>query len=192
MAKNTDDKILKAFDNLVAKYGYQGTTTKKIAETAGVNESTVFRHFATKDDILKAHLQRTQEEMEETVANLTMSKDIENDIVKMGGVYLDFVKHHKATFLIGIRDSYLYPQVQPAIQQIPEKMIDLLQKRFIKEYGLKNKQHLLTLLQDFFLILFGRATMELTYPQSKLVNSDDQFVERNFRFLVHSFIKELK
>lgn len=41
-----------AFSNLILKYGYRGTTTKKIADSAGVNESTIFRHFKDKNGIL--------------------------------------------------------------------------------------------------------------------------------------------
>ena len=48
----TRDRILKAALKLFARRGYDGTTTKELAEAAGVAEGTLFRHFETKKAIL--------------------------------------------------------------------------------------------------------------------------------------------
>jgi AcrR family transcriptional regulator len=49
---STRDKILKAAQKLFARHGYDGTTTKELAEKAGIAEGTLFRHFANKKAIL--------------------------------------------------------------------------------------------------------------------------------------------
>jgi AcrR family transcriptional regulator len=49
---NTHDKILQAAQKLFARHGYDGTTTKELAEKAGIAEGTLFRHFANKKAIL--------------------------------------------------------------------------------------------------------------------------------------------
>jgi AcrR family transcriptional regulator len=49
---NTHEKILKAAQKLFARHGYDGTTTKELAEKAGIAEGTLFRHFANKKAIL--------------------------------------------------------------------------------------------------------------------------------------------
>ena len=51
--KNTDEKILDAATRIFAKEGVSGATTRKIAQAAGVNEVTLFRHFKTKDELLR-------------------------------------------------------------------------------------------------------------------------------------------
>ncbi|MGK7922471.1 MAG: TetR/AcrR family transcriptional regulator [Trichodesmium sp.] len=48
----TKTKILKAAEKLFAKYGYDGTKTRDLAEKAGVAEGTLFRHFSNKKAIL--------------------------------------------------------------------------------------------------------------------------------------------
>jgi AcrR family transcriptional regulator len=48
----TRDKILKAAQKLFARHGYDGTTTKELAEKAGIAEGTLFRHFTNKKAIL--------------------------------------------------------------------------------------------------------------------------------------------
>ena len=46
------DKILKAATELYGETGFRGTTTRQIAQLAGVNEVTVFRHFGSKTALL--------------------------------------------------------------------------------------------------------------------------------------------
>ena len=50
--EDTRTKILQAALQLFAKRGYDGTTTKDLARSAGVAEGTLFRHFANKKAIL--------------------------------------------------------------------------------------------------------------------------------------------
>jgi len=52
--RETGDLILAAAADLFAERGYKGTTTRAIAERAGVNEVTIFRRFQNKLGILKA------------------------------------------------------------------------------------------------------------------------------------------
>jgi AcrR family transcriptional regulator len=54
MTQNTEDRILDATQLLLAERGYSATTTKAIAEAAGVNEVTLFRRFENKAGILHA------------------------------------------------------------------------------------------------------------------------------------------
>lgn len=48
----TRTRILKAAQRLFASLGYDGTTTRELAQAAGVAEGTLFRHFANKKAIL--------------------------------------------------------------------------------------------------------------------------------------------
>lgn len=49
-------QILQTAISLFAEKGFSGTTTKEIAQRAGVSEAMVFRHFARKSDIYDAIL----------------------------------------------------------------------------------------------------------------------------------------
>ncbi|HYJ86075.1 MAG TPA: TetR/AcrR family transcriptional regulator [Pyrinomonadaceae bacterium] len=49
-------QILRVAVSLFAHEGFRGTTTKKIAQAAGVSEAMVFRHYATKEELYTAIL----------------------------------------------------------------------------------------------------------------------------------------
>jgi AcrR family transcriptional regulator len=61
-APATAEKILNAASELFAERGYAATTTRAIAERAGVNEVTLFRRFENKLGILKALVARFAEQ----------------------------------------------------------------------------------------------------------------------------------
>lgn len=57
---DTEARILDAAAELIATHGYAATTTRAIAEKAGVNEVTLFRRFENKRGVLVALGERFQ------------------------------------------------------------------------------------------------------------------------------------
>ncbi len=53
------DKILLAAVTVFAEVGFRGATTRRIAQEAGVNEITLFRHFGSKDRLLHEAISRS-------------------------------------------------------------------------------------------------------------------------------------
>ncbi|SRR6266542_29701 len=50
---DTRTEILQAAATVFAQHGFRGSTTRRIADAAGVNEVTLFRYFGSKDALLK-------------------------------------------------------------------------------------------------------------------------------------------
>lgn len=46
-------ELLRAAARVYAKHGYRGSTTRRIADEAGVNEVTIFRQFGSKDALIQ-------------------------------------------------------------------------------------------------------------------------------------------
>jgi AcrR family transcriptional regulator len=53
---STRDRLLAAALQQLVACGYRGATSRKIAQAAGVNEITLFRHFASKDELIRTAL----------------------------------------------------------------------------------------------------------------------------------------
>jgi AcrR family transcriptional regulator len=54
---NRRHEILAAAAQVFAKHGFRGSTTRRIAEAAGVNEITIFRQFGSKELLLREAMQ---------------------------------------------------------------------------------------------------------------------------------------
>jgi AcrR family transcriptional regulator len=55
-AEERRDQLLRIAMGLFSDNGFESTTTKAIAEAAGVSEGTIFQHFATKEELYKGIL----------------------------------------------------------------------------------------------------------------------------------------
>ena len=78
MANGAREKIVKAAVELFSEEGYKGTTTKKIAAAAGVNESTIFRIFENKDNLFRGILSSSSSMM--AIINVIRDGDLDNDV----------------------------------------------------------------------------------------------------------------
>jgi AcrR family transcriptional regulator len=56
---NTRDRILNEASRLFAERGYDGTSTRQIADAVGVRQPSLFHHFASKQAIMEALLDLT-------------------------------------------------------------------------------------------------------------------------------------
>ena len=57
-SSNRREQILDVAMALFARQGFEGTTTREIAEAGRVNEAIIFRHFPTKEDLYWAIIER--------------------------------------------------------------------------------------------------------------------------------------
>ena len=57
----SEERLLDAAVAVLAKRGYDGATTREIADLAGVNEVTLFRRFRSKENLLDAVLARNRD-----------------------------------------------------------------------------------------------------------------------------------
>jgi len=91
-------QILKVAMRLFSQRGFRGTTTKEIAQAAGVSEAMVFRHFATKEELYSAildHKACLHDELDplQRVAEAIRRKD---DRAVFEGMALDALNHHES------------------------------------------------------------------------------------------------
>ncbi|MFW6196376.1 MAG: TetR/AcrR family transcriptional regulator [Thermoplasmatota archaeon] len=83
--EETRKKLLKAALKQFSENGYEGTTTKSIAEKSNVNELTLFRHFDNKKNLFLACINE-QLDIEEELEKIKIepSDDLKKDLTKIG------------------------------------------------------------------------------------------------------------
>jgi AcrR family transcriptional regulator len=90
-------QILRVAMDLFSHEGFRGTTTKKIAQAAGVSEAMVFRHFANKEELYAAILDHKAcsgdaVDLELMVADAVKQRD---DRAVFEGLAFGALEHHE-------------------------------------------------------------------------------------------------
>ncbi|MCW3778315.1 TetR/AcrR family transcriptional regulator [Levilactobacillus namurensis] len=189
--QTTDERILAAFSALILKYGYQGATTRKIAATAGINESTVFRHYQDKHSILTELVATYLQDIDQIDATFCPTGDIEVDLQHIADLYATFVRNHQAVFLLGLRDAYRFPEISHAVKQLPMRLKDRLTVAFqemVRTGEINAQVDVKHEVSNFILINYGNVVFNAIYPHDDMGVPTAQFVAEN----VKTFAQHLK
>ena len=85
----TRERLLEAAARVFAREGLTGATTRAIAEEAGVNEVTLFRHFQTKDRLLAAVVNDNfgTKSVPKPIDIPLPTADLKTDLLALAGAY---------------------------------------------------------------------------------------------------------
>lgn len=86
--EETRERILVAARDVIGRKGKRGATTREIAEVAGVNEATLFRHFGTKEALLVACAQHFCGYLELAGVAAQSSGDLNDDLLALSRMML--------------------------------------------------------------------------------------------------------
>ncbi|ANK61447.1 TetR/AcrR family transcriptional regulator [Loigolactobacillus backii] len=193
MAKTdkTEAKILTAFSELLIENDFRDTTTKKIAATAGINESTFFRHFKNKRTLLLRLIDDYSDDINTVSASFVLKGNIEYDLVHGAKLYADFIAGHKGVLLLGLRDARQYPEIAAVIRRLPNEFKRILMSLFtqmIAKGEISEDTDIEVETTNYIMINFGNAVFKYAYDNSGMDVPQDEFVERNIR----TFARHLK
>lgn len=87
------EKLLEAAARVYAEAGFRGSTTRRIAEAAGVNEVTIFRLFGSKGALLEAAV-RHFAPMSPEHALPVEPIDPESELTAWASMQLEYLRHH--------------------------------------------------------------------------------------------------
>lgn len=102
--QETRERIMGIALKLFSEQGYYSTTTKEIAEKAGLNEITLFRHFGSKENLF----QETTEQYVHSIdikgeIKRLIKQDFEESMIEISRDYLDFCFKNKQIYKIQMR-----------------------------------------------------------------------------------------
>lgn len=140
----TKQKIMDAAVKVIAKDGYEGSTTRGIAQEAGVSEVTLFRKFKSKENILREVIIMRSNEVLQTFDSLVISEkgaDLETGIRDIGRVVMNIIEENLDLVFIGIEEGRRRPEIADIIMNVFQQGIGLLSQFFemqIKSGRMKN------------------------------------------------------
>jgi len=104
--EQTSNKILEVAFELFSTFGFEKTTTRQIAEHAGVNELTLFRHFETKHNLFQTAIKvfTYNHDIENKLQNGLIG-DFEHDIKLIADLYLQFLKENVGIYKIQLKQA---------------------------------------------------------------------------------------
>lgn len=122
-------RILTATRSLLAQKGRRGTTTREIADLAGVNEATLFRHFGHKDVLIEECVKHycSTVELQELLASL--DGDLELDLQRIATALMQRMESVRDLIVMSLAEDETQGSVGDAAWRAPTAI-----KKIIAEY----------------------------------------------------------
>jgi AcrR family transcriptional regulator len=179
--RETEEKILIAATKLFSEQGYNGTSTRKIAEQAGVNEITLFRYFKTKGNLLQSVIRHFSFEgniIQKLAKEVT--GEVKQDIKIFADVYYMFLHNNIKMYIIQIRE----------IGDDAKKFTNTIDyTEFMKEYFTKKKAEG-TFRGDPYLVATSIVSMIMGIFTLN-VYAPDIYQGTDYRRLIQRFVEDL-
>lgn len=169
--------------------GYKGATTKEIAERAGVNEVTLFRHFGNKKGIVEAAIEKYGfVDSFENLFEENVIWEIEKDLKMLVREFQALLEQKKSVILLSLKEAGKFPELDALIKHIPQKYIKVLEYYFetmIKKEKIK-KVDPYTMATNFAFMNFGYFLMRTRINPGEDDFPIDDFIEKNIDFFIQS------
>lgn len=161
---NTEDtrsRIIQAAIELFSERGYSGATTRAIAERAGVNEVTLFRHFGTKENLIQIIMQQFggMAVAEEIASRLT--GDYTQDLTIIGSAMMHVLTERNHAVRMAICEAGNFPEITQVVADSPRQIRQML-ARYLDEKmqaGIIRQAHSEVLAQSFLGMFFSYAVL---------------------------------
>ena len=164
----TSQKIINVTMELIKEKGYVATTTKDIANSAHINECTIFRKFKNKKEIVLSGM-----EQEKWQANISLAVfqnvkwDLQADLEMFMRNYLERITPDFVRLSIGLRAPQINEDTIPYIMKIPEAFLQSLVMYFEKmhEQGKIGKFDFECLAMTIFSATFGYTFLKASFGE---------------------------
>ncbi|WP_414528279.1 TetR/AcrR family transcriptional regulator [Nodularia chucula] len=129
----TRTRLIEAASQVFASLGVQGATTREIARVAGVNEVTLFRHFASKEQLLKAVIENVSALQTEALAHPeAWTYNLDVDLKKYALLYNSMLQAYEDLIRTFIGEAKRHPEaarqiIQDAAKPLGDKLVAYLE-----------------------------------------------------------------
>jgi len=168
---NHRDAILAATAGVFAQHGFRGSTTRRIADAAGVNEITIFRQFGSKEALIREAMQHLTQS-----AGLTTLPDIpadpERELTEWSESFIQHLRLRSSIIRKTMSELEERPEISECASEVPRRASNDLchyltalkrQGRITEKFEAKTAAAML--MGAMFADAMGREMMPDVYPQ---------------------------
>jgi AcrR family transcriptional regulator len=140
-AEDTRSRILQAAKEIYQQNGTRGTTTREVAERAGVNEATLFRHFGNKNALLNAMRENSCGLAQFESAMTALTGDLREDMRLIGAAMAERMFAQRALMCVSLAE-------------------DARGDALVMEPEWRGPSQIIAMLKDFFGLAVARGAMK--------------------------------
>lgn len=186
MYDETQLKIIDATMTLIIDKGYSGATTKEIAKLAGVNESTIFRRFEGKKEIVIAAMDLPQWNPRLSESDFTYQGDLEEDLTFFSEIYMRKVTPQMVKVSIGLRSAELQGAALPGIMKVPMVFKNVLINYFTQMIadGKMRDCNVESISLQFLAMNFGFVFLDASFGNKLIGVSKAEYIRNSIQVFV--------
>lgn len=190
--RTVEERILDAAMIVFSENGFKGATTIKIAKEAGVNEITIFRKFKSKENLLKAVIEK---KLSETLARLDLilceekSADVEVCIKTLAISLNQFLDERMDFIFMLVTQGRKKPEIMGLFTQFRKKLVEHLSEYFQEQMSQGNIRKVDPELLAFslFSFIFNKSLSKKIFKEH-FINDDaksfEEFIDVFMRGIV--------
>lgn len=186
MYGETQLKIIDATMTLIIDKGYSGATTKEIAKLAGVNESTIFRRFDGKKEIVLAAMGLPKWNPGLSENDFTYNGELEEDLASFSRIYMSKVTPRMVKVSIGLRSAELQGAALSGIMQVPMVFKKVLVNYFTQMIanGKMRDCNVESVAVQFIAMNFGFVFLDASFGNKLIGVSKTEYIRNSIKVFV--------
>lgn len=165
------DDILAAAAQVFAQHGFRGSTTRRIADAAGVNEITIFRQFGSKEALLREAMQHMAQSVS-LVALPDVPADPDRELTHWSESYIQHLRLRSAIIRKTMGEIEERPEMGECARDVPVRAsrelcryLAALKKQGRTGQKFEPKTAAAMLMGVMFADAMGREVMPDVFPQ---------------------------
>ncbi|WP_068618595.1 TetR/AcrR family transcriptional regulator [Paenibacillus tuaregi] len=186
------ERILNAAAELIRLKGFKAVTTKDLANSARVNESTIFRQFGNKMNVLSALIERfSYYPGMKDVYEHHITWNLREDLSRFATAYQQFMRENSALVLIGLKEAGVFPELDERIAGVPKQTKEILKSYLSQMYekGYIERLDFEAVAMSFIWMNLGHFLSKSLYGDTISLVTDEEFIGSGVRIFADGLQK---
>ena len=184
-------QLIAPMELTLGEHPLKSTQIERIAEYAHVNESTLFRKFGSKKEIVLSAMQENWHPHLSSDDFYPITGDLYRDLLHFSSVYMQKVTPQFVKVSIGLRSPELYQDTVEGIMKVPQVFKDILMQYFEEMQKLDKviQQDIESLAISFLSINFGFVFFKASFGSGLTEMKADEYIIKMVDAFVHGVAK---